>query len=108
MKSYLQDQRGIAMVFELALVAVVIGLVGFAFVTSSHVKQASVSNNPKAAVIATPSSVPNGNVDNAVNALSQDSVSDSTAASDDSSVPSSAATDTSSQNVGGSYDESSF
>ena len=48
--SYLRDQRGVAMLMELALVAVVLSLVGLAvYQATQHPKNASVSTSPAAA-----------------------------------------------------------
>ena len=107
MKRYINDQRGVAMVVELVLVAVVIGAVGLAFVASKHAKQTATAN-PQAAAVGTPSAVPNGSVDNAVNAFAQDAGNDSTSASADSAVPASDTAENPNENMSGSYDETSF
>ncbi|HUD11830.1 MAG TPA: hypothetical protein VMS08_05435 [Candidatus Saccharimonadia bacterium] len=106
MKKHLKDQRGVAMVLELMLVAVVLVAVGAAIVVRSQ-SQPVAAPQPGAPKV--PPTVANGSVSNAVNSLTQEATGDSASANEESSlVP---ATDTSSgtaQSLEGSYNENSF
>lgn len=54
-----QDERGVAMVLELILVAFVLGLAGLAIYQSAHRTASTPSPSPVAAANPTPSTVPN-------------------------------------------------
>ena len=101
----LRGERGVAMLFELVLVALVLAVVGAAYYNMNSQRNAAAP----AASIPTASTVANGKVSNTVNALIQDSATDGTSAQqEDSSMP---ATDTSSgdaQAASGSVDENSL
>jgi Tfp pilus assembly protein PilV len=102
-KSYLHDQRGVAMVLELVLVAAVLGLVGLALYQSSqHTKEASTTNSPKAAIGA-------GSLVNSAEVLSnQDSAADdSLSASAETTADAATEADIDVTNLGGSS-ESTF
>ena len=94
------------MLVELLLVVAVLGIAALAYYTaSSHTKQTI----PQAATVATPSTVPNGSVDNAVTALIQDSgADDSSAMQEDAAVPATDESSGTAQQASGSVDENSF
>ena len=98
------------MVVELAMVAVVLVAVGAAVVASQNAqKQAASTASRQAATVATPSTVPNGNVDNAVNAVLQNTTAESAnMKQDDQSTPGTDLSNRSATNMEGSYDESAF
>jgi predicted PurR-regulated permease PerM len=106
MMKTLHDQRGVAMLLEVVLVVVVLGMVGIALYTSHHSDQtASQGSN-----IASPAPTPNGNVDNAVNSLTQVSPSEGSAVDNESTTAVSDGDRTSgaASDIGGSYNENSF
>jgi Na+-transporting methylmalonyl-CoA/oxaloacetate decarboxylase gamma subunit len=107
MKHYMADQRGVAMVLEVLLVAIVLVAVGAAVATRYHANQPIAAPQPTTAKV--PPTVANGSVSDAVNSITQESTGDSASAQEEGAfVP---ATDTSSgsaQNVEGSYNENTF
>jgi hypothetical protein len=107
MKKYLQDQRGVAMVLELVLVAVVVVAVGWAVLTRYHSMQPVAAPQPVAVKVAP--TVANGSVTNAVNSLTQESTGDAAVAKEEGSlVPTTDNSSGSAQNLEGSYNENSF
>ena len=105
----LTDERGVAMVLEVILVAVVLVAVGYA--GFQYYKSQSNADTPGAvgALPGKPSTVANGTVDNATTALLNDTDADTTStATEDAIVPSTDATGNSALNIGGSYNENSF
>ena len=102
-QNYLHDQRGVAMLLELVLVAAVLGLVGVAIYQSNH-------RAPKAAVQSTPA--PNSTAGLAAAAAAtvvQDSVADA-AISDEAAATASEVTDADAdvENLGGTLDANAF
>lgn len=102
----IRDQRGIAMILELLLLAIVLAAMG---VVVWHAYHRSGSGTATTATPATTASTtPNGNVNNAVNALTQSATTESSAGVNENDSASTGGADTAAQNIGGSYNENSF
>ena len=104
--NYLHDQRGVAMVLELVLVAAVLGLVGLAVYQSSH------HSSPTAAVSNTPAAAPGsaiGLANSAATITENESSSDAAlSATADASASQVTDTDVDATNLGGSTSANSF
>jgi hypothetical protein len=101
----LSHERGIAMLLELLLVALVLTVVGAAVINMNR----NQATTPTTASVPVSSTVANGKVDNVVNALILDSAGDSTSSGQEgATIP---GTDTSTGNAqaaSGSVDENSL
>jgi uncharacterized phage protein gp47/JayE len=105
----LTDERGVAMVLEVVLAAVVLVAVGYAGVQYYKNQSSAQTTGAVGALPGKPATKPNGTVDNATTALLNDANADSTgAASEDNIVPGTDSTSNTALNIGGSYNESSF
>ena len=103
----LRDQRGVAMVFELVLVALVLSFVGLAiWQANQHSKQAINTSNVKQAPAVTVVTV----ADSAVKLVQEDLVADAAISSASESAQESefSAIATEANNLGGSFDDSDF
>lgn len=102
--TYLRDQRGVAMLLELVLVAAVLSLVGIALYQSNH------HVNDTAALVNKPGAVSaEAAADTAAKAVEQDVINDKSL--DDATNASAtelSATDDDLSNLGGSFDDSNF
>jgi hypothetical protein len=106
-KNYIADQRGVAMLLEVLLVAIVLVAVGAAVVTRYHASQPVGAPQPTTAKV--PPTVANGSVSDAVNSITQESSGDSAAQSEESSfIPTTDTSSGSAQNLEGSYNENTF
>jgi hypothetical protein len=109
MKNTLQDQRGVAMLVEIILGAVIIGLGGFALY-ANHQAALTAAKATVSKVVTTPMPTPNGNVDNAVQSLTQSTSSETTSVDTESTAATNGGDGVSgaASDIGGSYDENSF
>jgi len=104
----IKDQRGVALVLELLLVAVVILVVGVAIVARNDAAT-STGATPQSKNTAEVSTAPNGSVNNAVDAITQETAGDQTSASEEgNNIPQTDMSTGSAQNVGTSYNENNF
>jgi hypothetical protein len=104
----IKDQRGTAMVLELLLVAVVILAVGLALVAQSN-NAKTTGPAPQAKNTAKLSTAPTGSVDNAVDAITQETAGDQTVAQEEGAMtPQTDLSTGSAQNVETSYNENNF
>jgi len=107
-KKIMKDQRGTAMVLELLLVAVVVLAVGAALIARNNAAS-TTGPAPQAKNSSKLSTAPTGSVDNAVDAISQETAGDQTAASEEGAVvPQTDLSTGSAQNVETSYNENNF
>ena len=108
MNKIIKDQRGTAMVLELLLVAVVILAVGVALVARSN-NSTSTGPAPQAKNTAKLSTAATGSVNNAVDAITQETAGDSATASEEGAqTPQTDLSTGSAQKVETSYNENNF
>ncbi len=109
MKHTLQDDRGVAMVAELALAAAVLVLVGIAGYRYYQAKNVADAPPAVAPLAKTGDTTPNGTVSDAVNALNAEASAESAdATKDNTNTNSIDSTGADATNVAGSYNESQF
>lgn len=112
MKQILKDQRGVAMVAELALVAavlVLVGIAGWRYYDAKYVSTASTGAPAVQPVPAGGDTTPNGKVANAANALDAEATAEaSDATQENASVGQIDSTGADASSVAGAYNESQF